>query len=273
MLVLMLVLMLGVWATPGCATRPETSMRDEARGFLFRTITVDGTERRYAVYVPRGYDGATPMPLVLFLHGRGESGTDGQKPIAQGLGTAILFNEAAWPAIVLFPQKPTQESRWIDYESLAMGVLEEARRTYNVDATRIYLTGLSQGGAGAWALGAKHADIFAAVVPICGFTGTWDKGPITPESVAAGISALPIWTFHGLKDDIVLPRETEAIVEAVRARQRELEALAKGGEPAVPPVRATYLPDANHNSWDAAYRSPELPTWLFAQRRSGSAAR
>ena len=232
-------------------------------GFLFRTISVvsngQSLSSKYAVYVPRWYDGSKPVPLILFLHGRGESGTDGQKTIAQGLGTAILFNEAAWPAIVLFPQKPTQESRWIDHEGLAMGVLEEARRMYNIDASRIYLTGLSQGGAGSWAIGAKHPDLFAAVAPICGFTNTWDKGPVTPQSVAEGISTLPIWTFHGLKDDVVLPKETEAIVAAVQAKQ--------AGMQGVPPIKATYFPDANHNSWDAAYRSAELPKWLFEQRK------
>jgi predicted peptidase len=235
----------------------------KATGFLFRTITVPSNGQsltsKYAVYVPRWYDGSKPVPLILFLHGRGESGTDGQKTIAQGLGTAILFNEAAWPAIVLFPQKPTPESRWIDHEGLAMGVLEEARTMYNIDASRIYLTGLSQGGAGSWAIGAKHADVFAAVAPICGFTNTWDNGPVTPQSVADGISTLPIWTFHGLKDDVVLPKETEAIVTAVQAKQASL--------PGVPAIKATYFPDANHNSWDAAYRSAELPKWLFEQRR------
>jgi predicted peptidase len=232
-------------------------------GFLFRTITARSNGQsltsKYAVYVPRSYDGSKPVPLIVFLHGAGESGTDGQKTIAQGIGTAILFNEAAWPAIVLFPQKPTQESRWIDHEGLALGVLEEARKTYNVDPTRIYLTGLSQGGAGSWAIGARHLDLFAAVVPICGFTGTWDKVHVTPQSVAEGISGLPIWTFHGLKDDVVLPKETEAIVAAVQAKQ--------AGMPGVPAIKATYFPDADHNSWDAAYRSAELAKWLFEQRK------
>jgi predicted peptidase len=82
---------------------------------------------------------------------------------------------------------------------------------------------------------------------------------VTPQSVADGISTLPIWTFHGLKDDVVLPKETEAIVAAVQAKQ--------AGLPGVPAIKATYFPDANHNSWDAAYRSSELPKWLFEQRR------
>lgn len=236
-------------------------------GFVFKEIDVHdrgpGGKSLYAVYVPRGYDPAKPTPTILFLHGSGESGTDGQKQIAVGLGSAIQLNRDQWPFIAIFPQKPDMKSQWIDHKQLVMDILAKTQREYNVDAERIYLTGLSQGGAGTWAFGAVYPDTWAALVPICGYYRNMGD-EFLPQSIAIRVKALPIWAFHGLKDDVVPPEQTTAIVNAVQQRQVGLENLV--------PIKVTLLPDANHNSWDAAYRNYELGQWFLQYSRRAQSA-
>ena len=215
-------------------------------GLLFRSITNGGEERKYAVYVPRNYDRNTNWPLIVFLNGRGECGTDGQKQLAVGLIPAVMLEPARWPAIILTIQKPDASKQWIEYDDYVMAAIAETRTQLAIDPARIYLTGLSQGGAGTWAIGAQHADFFAAIAPVCGY------GDPTP-ALGTALKAMPIWAFHGGKDDVVAPQKTEALVNAVKAA---------GGSP-----KHTVFPDANHNSWDAAYRSPDLAAWLLTQSR------
>ncbi len=227
------------------------SSAPNAQGLLFRSADIAGTLRRYALYIPREYDAAKPWPLVIFLNGSGECGTDGVRQAAVGLGPAILANPDRWPCIALFPQKPDQPSQWDSHDAMVMGLIDAVRKDVNIDADRIVLTGLSQGGAGTWAIGANHPDLFAALAPVCGYG--------EPGKVAPRAATLPIWAFHGLKDDVVKPELTQRIVDAVKAAQA---GGIKGPEP-----RLTLLPDANHNAWDPAYRNEELPRWLLAQRR------
>lgn len=239
---------------PGCAdkpaaretmTHPAPVQSQPAAHLVFRTIDAQGAQRRYAEYVPRTYDAAVPSPLVIFLNGSGECGADGIRQCAVGLLPAILASPHRWPCIVLFPQKPESASKWSDYDAMVMAMLAEARSRYNIDPARITLTGLSQGGAGTWALGAAHPGTFAALAPICGFG--------EPAALAPALKATPVWAFHGEKDNVVLPEKTRAIIAAIEAA---------GGHP-----RATYFPEANHNSWDAAYQDPRLAEWLLAQRK------
>ena len=227
------------------AGKPARPLAPKAEGFLFRTHWYDGKSYPYIVYVPRGSEQAGPLPVILFLHGSGESGTDGMKPMVVGLGPAIQRNPERWPAIVIFPQKPENRTLWPAYETPVMEMLGLVLGEFNADRSRIYLTGLSQGGQGTFTLGAKHADVFAALAPVCGFGD--------PAEIAPGAKALPTWAFHGLKDDVVPPAKTVAIIEALKAA---------GASP-----KLTLYPDANHNSWDAAYGEAELAKWLFAQRR------
>jgi predicted peptidase len=245
----------------GCATARRGRLED--RGFLFRELTSSGRVYPYAVYVPRGYDPSRPWPLILFLHGMGESGTDGVRPIIQGIGSAILWASERWPAIVIFPQKPTQDSQWEQHETAVMTILDTVRGQYTVDPDRIYLTGLSQGGHGTWVLGARHHDLWAALVSICAYTAAppRDAGPGLPpaytgttEQLAAGIGDLPLWIFHGDADDVVPP-------EQAREMARAMTALGH-------PPKLTIYPGVNHNSWDRAYAEEELSRWLLLQRRN-----
>ena len=152
---------------------------DSARGVLLDEIRAGGETLRYAVYVPRDYDSAPSpagWPLVLFLHGRGECGTDGLRQLTQGLPQALFAAPADWPVIALFPQKPDADREWEQYEPAVMALVAAARARFAIDPERIYLTGLSQGGHGAWVLGSRHAELWAAVVPVCGYLASRASG-------------------------------------------------------------------------------------------------
>jgi predicted peptidase len=229
-----------------------------AKGFVFKAVTVGGVELKYAVYVPRTYAAGKPMPAVVFLHGSGECGSDGQKMIAQGVGTNILWNAGRWPCIVVMPQKPVEHDQWEKYDAQVMAALEATRREYSVDPKRIALTGLSQGGHGTWAIGAAHPDLWCALAPICGYADA-HHGGITPAEIAAKVKGIPVWAFHGADDDVVPPEQTKAVIAALKS--------AGGAGPEMGGPRLTIYPNTNHGSWDKAYSEGELPGFLMTARR------
>lgn len=209
-------------------------------GFLERTLVVAGTEHRYAVYVPPGHVATKPAPLLMFLNGMGECGTDGKKQLTVGLAPAIEKEPQRWPFVVVMPQKPDKQSQWIDHEALVMGTLAATEKEFAIDARRRFLTGLSQGGAGTWAIGSKHADVWAAIAPVCGYG--------TPAAVAPGLKHTPIWAFHGIDDKAVPVQQSKDLCAAVEAA---------GGSPIL-----TLYPNTAHNSWDKAYRDSGLAEWF-----------
>ena len=238
------------------STRFITTQGQE-RGVLFRELSYQGITRKYAIIVPRNYDGATATPAILFLHGSGESGTDGSRQLLVGLAPAMLADPERWPAIAIFPQleqNADTNRQWLDDDAAIMAMLDITRKEFNIDPKRIYLTGLSRGGAGTWSLGSKHADTFAALMPISGYGD--------PAALAPGLVKIPIWAFHGLKDDVVTADKTRAIVDAINAINAANSVTAADSS-----VKATYLPEANHNAWDPAYRDPLTPAWLFEQKK------
>jgi predicted peptidase len=226
-------------------------------GFLFRSLHHESGGMPYVLYLPRTYDPSRRWPLILFLHGSGESGTDGGRALAQGLPRELVWNADRWPFVVLIPQKPSQDSEWEQYELELMTMLAQTRRELNVDPARLILTGLSQGGHGAWVLGARHPELWAAVVPVCGYAAArfGSKGVFTgtARDLAAPLADTPVWAFHGEADDVVPVRETSAIIAALQE---------SGAHPKV-----TMYPGVGHGSWERAYGEPELPRWLLAQRR------
>ncbi|MEP6470966.1 MAG: PHB depolymerase family esterase [Acidobacteriota bacterium] len=223
-----------------------------------------GAKLPYLVYVPRDYDAARRWPLVLFLHGQGESGTDGWRQLLQGLPPALFAAPERWPAIVLLPQKPDSDREWESYEKALLALVDRARRTWAIDPERVILTGLSQGGHGSWVLGARHPDVWAAVGPVCGYAAARRRdaaGRIpadafggTAADLAKPLASTPVWAFHGAIDDVVPVAETEAMIAALRAA---------GGTP-----RVTIVPKVGHGVWSRAYEDPEFAAWLIAQRRS-----
>ena len=149
-------------------------------GFLNRTVELKGLTFKYQVYIPADYNASQRWPVILFLHGAGERGTDGLVQTQIGLAPSIRGNAKRWPAIAIFPQVPP-DSMWNGVPAeAAMLALERTMKDYVTDPDRVYLTGLSMGGNGSFYLAYRYAEKFAAVVPICGW--------VTPfsETLASG---------------------------------------------------------------------------------------
>jgi predicted peptidase len=180
--------------------------------------------------------------LVLFLHGGGEGGTDIQKVTKHGLPKLIAAGKT-FPFIVASPQNPSESQFWDDQQLLLL--LDELQRDLPVDPTRIYLTGLSRGGFGAWRLAIQNPERFAALVPICGGG---------PAPYAKRLKNVPTWVFHGKQAPVIPIVESERMVNALRA--------AEGN------VRFTIYPDAEHDAWSETYDNPELYQWMLNQKRS-----
>ena len=246
-------------ALGGCAAHKQGAPALADRGFIFGEHPAGAETINYAVYVPRNYDALKPAPCILFLHGKGESGTDGNKQIIQGLGSALLWNAAEWPCIVVLPQKPDADRQWEDDAPAVMEILARIKERWSIDYERVYLTGLSQGGHGTWALASMYPGTFAAIAPICGYAR-----PMTPEHVATAVGNVPVWAFHGLADDVVPPTGTTAITDALR-RER-------AGKPGAAELKVSLFEGVNHGSWDRAYRESGLAPWLLAQRRARAGA-
>jgi len=214
-------------------------------GFLDRTTRIGATTYRYVVYVPFDWTPERAWPVILFLHGVGERGTDGLRQSEVGLGRAIRMNPERVPAIAVFPQLQP-EQRWLgEPAEAAMQALDEAIAEFNGDPQRLYLTGLSLGGFGVWHLAQLHPQSFAAIVPICGGIAP----TLTAAAVARAVRHIPTWIFHGADDDIIPVAES-----------RNMHIAMAG-------ARYTEYPACGHDSWTRAYGEPELWTWLVAQRR------
>jgi predicted peptidase len=221
------------------------------------------------LYLPDGYDAATAAiadttgttgtgdrrwPLILFLHGSGgygrapadrntASASEGLAAVEKGGLPKIMAGGLQVPAIVVAPQATTW---WDQHLGALAALLDEIERSYRVDPDRVYLTGLSAGGGGVWALLLREPERFAAAIPICG------------AGSRAGIQRLkdlPIWVFHGEQDEAQPLEESTRMVEAIRAR---------GGEK----VKLTVYPGVGHDAWTPAYNDPAVWEWLFAQRRT-----
>ncbi len=220
-----------------------------ARGFLYKELKLGETVYAYSVYVPPDYAPDEAFPLILFLHGSGERGDDGFRQTEVGLPAVIRRGGARPRALIVMPQCRAGQTWSGDMARMALRCVEQTAREYRVDAERLYLTGLSLGGAGTWLIGSALAERFAALVPVCGFGSKAD---------AAKLARVPVWVFHGTLDDAVPVERSREMVQAIRAA---------GGS-----VKYTEYPNLAHNCWDAAYAEPELWRWLFEQRRASEPA-
>jgi len=202
-----------------------------------------GTDKlNYLLSLPEGYknDSTKKWPLVVFLHGSGERGSDLEKVKLHG-PPMLVENGKKFPFILISPQCP--DDSWWSYEPLTE-LIEDAETRYQVDPKRIILTGLSMGGYGTWELGCRHPEKFAALVPLCG-------GGI--PYMAPKVKDTPVWVFHGTKDGGV------PIVES----QRMVDALKKSGSTK---VEFTIYPEAGHNCWTEAYNTEALYQWMLEQK-------
>lgn len=196
----------------------------------------------YQLFVPRGYaaSGKEEWPLMIFLHGSGERGSDIARVKVHG-PPKIVAQHPGFPFITISPQLP-EDQDWDQAKLEAL--LAHIRKTYRIDAKRIYLTGLSRGGHATWRWAAARPDLFAAIAPVSG------RGD--PVS-ACRLKDMPVWAFHGDRDDVVEPEGSFAMVQAIRAC---------GGDP-----RLTIYPATGHDGWTPTYDDPALYRWLLEQRR------
>ena len=208
----------------------------------FNKQIVKTVSARYQLYLPEGYgkDANARWPLILFLHGAGERGEDVEKVKAHGPPKLVAQGKKL-PFIVVSPQCPT--NAWWSNETLN-ALLDDVMKAYAVDADRVYLTGLSMGGYGTWALATEYPDRFAAIAPICGGG--------TPRT-ARRIKDIPAWVFHGAKDEIVPLKQGQEMADAMKAA---------GGN-----VKFTVYPEAGHDSWTQTYDNPELFAWFLQHKR------
>jgi len=210
---------------------------------LFKGRVTINVQAGYLLYLPDGYDkGSTKWPLVLFLHGSGERGTDLELVKRHG-PPRLVESGRKFPFILVSPQCPEDEN-WS--APVLKALLDRILKTHRVDRSRLCLTGLSRGGHGTWNTAIAYPDLFAALAPVC----AWGD--------PAGVSVLknvPVWAFHGKKDSTVAFERGERMV-------RSLEAA--GGN-----VRFTAYPDAEHDCWTETYQNPELYEWMLRQKKGG----
>ncbi len=211
-----------------------------------KTVKMD-----YLIHLPEGYKAGADKkwPLILFLHGSGERGTNVQKVAVHG-PPKVAPTMKDFPFIVISPQCASGEN-WND-EAL-LGLLDEVSAKFPVNENRVYLTGLSMGGFGTWSLMGTAPQRFAAAAPICGGGNPLRLRLRAPEKQAA-LKALPVWAFHGAKDTTVQLKESEVMIEA----------LQKIG---ATDVKLTVYPEAQHDSWTQTYANPEFYKWLLSHER------
>ena len=220
--------------------QPFAVAQDGKTGFIHKEY--EGA--KYQIFVPYEHKSGEKLPVILFLHGSGETGTDGELQAKQGIGTAIRKREKTFPFLTILPQ--SHKRNWkADSEDgkRAMAILDLIMKEYDGDPKRTYLTGLSMGGAGTWSVAMAYPERWAAIVPICG------RGD---DSQAAKIAKIPCWDFHGDADTAVPVKGSRDMIAALKAA---------GGEP-----KYTEYPGVGHESWDRAYGTDELYAWLLEQK-------
>ncbi|MBZ0295863.1 MAG: prolyl oligopeptidase family serine peptidase [Anaerolineae bacterium] len=193
----------------------------------------------YLLYLPPDYDQQDAWPLVIFLHGYGERGSDLEKVKLHGLARNIAEGQD-FPFIVVSPQCP-DTTVWPEQVESLNALLDHIIANHKVDTKQVYLTGLSMGGYGTWSWASCYPERFAAIAPICGGGNWWMPGQL---------KRIPIWVFHGDADDVVPLAESERMVTSIREA---------GGD-----IRLTVYPGVGHNSWKATYDNPELYDWLLS---------
>ena len=230
-------------------------------GFLNRKLVLHGSTYRFQVYLPEEWrrDDHKQWPVILFLHGRGERGSEGMWQTQIGLPQAVRDHPERWPFVIVMPQC-LLGNFWTDPAMLAMAMaaLDQETAEFHGDPERTYLTGLSMGGYGTWELARLYPRRWAAVAVAAGgifwtyAPERWQQGATLPADYAQAVGHTPVWIFHGGDDDIVTPRQGELMYQAMREA---------GGH-----VRLWIYQGLKHDCWTRAYGEQELPRWLLAHR-------
>lgn len=250
-LLLTILLTVGaVYTTPSVLAAEANTDMQKVKEFKYRKTTK--ADLKYLLFVPKDYQAHSQKrwPLIFFLHGAGERGTNIWKVAVHG-PPKLVAKDPDFPFIVVSPQCPEGQ---VWSSDVLLGLLDKVEHQLNVDKGRVYLTGLSMGGYGSWDLGLQNPERFAAIVPICG------GGQLITVLLAQGtkreaLQSLGVWAFHGGKDPVVPLEES----------QRMVNLLKKSG---VRDVKLTVYPEAGHDSWTEAYNDPELYKWLLSHARN-----
>lgn len=232
----------------GCAQMEKSKMSPVPPGSqhsqTFEKEITKTLSCNYLLFLPEDYGKKKQRwPLIMFLHGAGERGSDLNKVKVHG-PPKIIEDQKDFPFIVVSPQCP-EDDWWTEKVEVLINLLDDIVSRYKVDKERIYLTGLSMGGYGTWSLASAYPERFAAIAPICGGGS---------RAMAMRLKDIPIWVFHGAKDKTVPLKESEEMVNAIRNR---------GGN-----VKLTIYPDAGHDSWTETYNNQKLYDWFLEHRKS-----
>jgi acetyl esterase/lipase len=228
-------------------------------GFLNRRTELHGIMYRFQVYLPEDWrrDDQKKWPIILFLHGRRESGSEGMWQTQIGLAEAVRNHPDRWPFVIVMPQCPLS-AHWTDPAmlELAMAALAQESAEFHGDPARTYLTGLSMGGYGSWELARANPHRWAAIaIAASGVFWSyeperWQQASTLPAEYARAVGHTPVWLFHGSLDTTVLPRQSQLMFDAVRAA---------GGN-----IRFWLYQGMLHDCWTRAYDEPDLPRWFLA---------
>ena len=196
----------------------------------------------YYLYLPDGYEARGDWPLVVFLHGGGESGSELSLVTKHGPPKMIEAGRD-FGFVLLAPQNPHRDRMWDDEAVLSL--IDAAVRDLDVDPDRVIVTGLSRGGMATWRLGMQHPGRFAGLVPIAG-----GALPV----YAFRLKGVPVWAFYGADDEAVLLDDARRVADRL---------AAEGGD-----IEITVYPEAGHaETWERAYADPRLYEWIEARRR------
>jgi predicted peptidase len=250
--------------TPGDTTQVPVDTGHsvaEAGTFVKKSVTTSGVSYPYQVFVPKSYNTSRKSPMIVFVGGGAERGSDGDKQTMVGLGPVVRAQAATFPSIVLFPQLPAGEGMsHAKHREVILAAIDAAKASYNVDPARMYITGISFGSGIVWEFAHEHPTSFAAIVSVatvvcdsCVAGSTFTTQGSSYAEIARALSAVPVWMFHGAVD----PQASLTL-----AHQLQASFVAQGGT-----VQFTEFPGVGHNAWDPAYATSGLYEWLFAQHR------
>jgi predicted peptidase len=226
---------------------PALAVGDLYQPKIFKSPQDETQELKYRLLIPDGYDTAqdTRFPLVLFLHGAGERGADNRRQLVHGAAQFLKPERRRKHAcFVVAPQCPSGRW-WTDSLESVMELVRQLQADYRIDPDRLYVTGLSMGGFGTFALTTRYPDVFAAAAPICG------GGDPTQ---AKTLISLPLWVFHGDADRVVPVGLSRSMIKAIESG---------GGMP-----KYTEYPGVGHDCWTQTYANPDFHEWLFAQKKA-----
>jgi predicted peptidase len=230
-------------------------------GWVASSVVDGGVTYKFQIFVPANYNTSAKVPVIMFMHASGQSGTDNTAQTTLGMGPWVKAHQATFPAIAIFPQAPVGEGTFPTYIRISTAALNQVLASYGrADLTRVSLTGYSLGGVHLFAIAYATPTRFAALVPVagvvCGPCLTGDVNTTRAQAIALlapKLKSIAMWQFQGALDQIVPVTDVRAEVAAFKA--------------AGSPIVYTEYPQDDHQIGDKPYQQQALYDWIFAQHR------